>query len=69
MSNEYKDWLWDKLPEVLFDAGVIDKAIQIIPDFSYECGVVHGIKDGYHVKYTVWFDDDDGYWRYERSED
>lgn len=67
MSNEMKDWLWDKFANVVLEAGVIDKVIHIIPQDNFYA-VVHGIKDGYHIKYYVWFDDDDGYWCYERSE-
>ena len=68
MSNEMKEWLWDTFAEVVLDAKVIDKVLQIIPQESFYA-VVHGLKDGYHVKYYVWYDDDDGYWNYERSEE
>ena len=67
MSNEMKDWLWDRFANTVLEAGVIDRVIQIIPQDNFYA-VVHGIKDGYHIKYYVWFDDDDGYWCYERSE-
>lgn len=64
MSNEMKDWLWDRFANTVLEAGVIDRVIQIIPQDNFYA-VVHGIKDGYHIKYYVWFD---GYWCYERSE-
>lgn len=67
MSNEYKDWIWDKLQDVVLEAGVIDKILQVIP-YDNIYGVVHGIKDGYHVQYNVWFDDDEGKWAFERME-
>ena len=67
MSNEMKDWIWDKLQNVVLEAGVIDRVLQIIPQDNFY-GTVHGVKDGYHVKYNVWYDNDDGYWNYERSE-
>lgn len=67
MSNEYKDYLFDQLSDVLLDAGVIDKEIETIPWYSDYAGVVHGIKDGIHVKYTVYLDDD-GEWKYERND-
>ena len=68
MSNEMKDWLWDTFSEVVLNAEVIDKVIQIIPYDNFYA-IVHGIKDGYHVKYNVWYDYDDGYWNYERNEE
>ena len=66
MSNEIKDWLWDKFAEVLFDAKQIDQVLTIIP-YENWYAIVHGLKDGIHVKYNVWFDDEEG-WNYERSE-
>lgn len=69
MSNEFKDWLWDKFSDVLLEQGVIDKVLQtIIIDYRDWYGVVHGTKDGIHVKYNVWFDGEEG-WNYERSEE
>ena len=67
MSNEMKDWLWDKFQDVILEAGAADKILQIIPYDSFYA-IVHGVKDGYHVKYNVWFDDEEG-WNYERSEE
>ena len=66
MSNEMKDWLWDKFQDVILEAGAADKILQVIPHDSFYA-IVHGVKDGYHVKYNVWFDDEEG-WNYERSE-
>lgn len=68
MSNEMKDWLWDTFAKVVLNAGVIDKIIQIIPHDNFYA-IVHGLKDGYHVKYNVWYDYDDGYWNFERNEE
>lgn len=67
MSNEYKDYLWDALQDTLLNDNVIDTVIQVIPWYIDYAGVVHGIKDGVHVKYTV-FLDDDGEWTYERND-
>lgn len=69
MSNAYKDWLWDKFSNVLLEANVIDKVLQtIMIDDRDWYGVVHGTKDGFHVKYNIWFDDEEG-WNYELAED
>ena len=68
MSNEMNDWLWDKLAEILIEANVIDKAIQTIVWLSDFAGVVHGVKDGIHVAYRVWFDDDEEKWLYELND-
>jgi len=27
MSNEFRDWLWDKFAEILLDANQVDKVI------------------------------------------
>ena len=68
MSNEYKDWRWDNYAESAIENGLFDRVIQVIPyDESY--ATVHGIKDGYHVKYNMWFDAAAGRWVYERSEE
>ena len=68
MSNEYKDWLYDKLQDVLLQVGAIDKVLQVIVWEGDNAGVVHGVKDGIHVKYTV-FMEDDGSWDYEQEFD
>ena len=68
MSNEINDWLWDKLAEILIEANVIDKAIQTIVWLGDFAGVVHGIKNGIHVTYRVWFDDDEEKWLYELND-
>ena len=57
-------WMWTELSDVLLNAQVIDKVIQVIPWYGHSAGVVHGIKNGIHVKYTV-FIDDDGIWDFE----
>lgn len=67
MSNEYKDWIAERYADVVLDAGAIDKVLYTIYLDNWYA-VVHGIKDGIHVKYNVWFDDEDG-WNYERSEE
>ena len=56
----------DKFENILLERNLIDKAVQtIIIDFDDWYAVVHGLKDGIHVKYNVYFDD--GNWKYERS--
>lgn len=56
----------DKFENILLERNLIDKAVQtIIVDFDDWYAVVHGLKDGIHVKYDVYFDD--GNWKYERS--
>ena len=67
MSNELKDWLWDKFADTLLEAKQIDKILQVIP-YDGWYATVHGIKDGTHVIYNVWFDDEEG-WNYERRKE
>ena len=64
MSNELKDYLWDKLSDILLEANVVDKVFQTIVQYNEWAGTVCGTKDGTYVKYTV-FMDDDGNWKYE----
>ena len=68
MSNEYKDWLDGQLADVLLEANVIDNELFTIPWYNDYAGVVHGLKDGVHVKYTVYLDED-GKWKYEKNDD
>ena len=68
MRNEYKDWLWDNYAESAIEAGLFDRVIQIIP-YDEFYATVHGIKNGYHMKYNVWYDEVAERWVYERSED
>ena len=57
----------DKFENILLERNLIDKAVQtIIVNFDDLYAVVHGLKDGIHVKYDVYFDD--GNWKYERSQ-
>lgn len=69
MSNEMKDWFWDKVTEVILDANVFDRIDKVLITSAYHWRAeVYGIKDNFYEKYKVWFDDDDG-WHYERSEE
>ena len=68
MSNEMKDWLFDKFADVLLEAGVIDKEVQTIALYGEWSAIVIGLKNDIRVKYSVWFDDEEG-WNYERSEE
>ncbi len=58
------NWMWDKLPALLIEAERLDCAIQVIPWYGDNAGVVHGIKDNIHVCYTVYLED--GCWQFER---
>lgn len=68
MSNEYKDWLQDKMIEVLIDACVIDRAESITPHWRSHSYDVIGYKNEEKVKFEVWFSDWTGEWEYERRE-
>lgn len=63
MSNEYKDWLWDKVQDVLFEAGVVDKTFN-----TSTTRFVDGLKNGERVRFEVWYDDQDCEWKFERRE-
>lgn len=53
MSNEYKDWLNDRIIEEVINQGLIDK----ITD-AYDGCYVEGLKNGKHVKYYVTLTDE-----------
>ena len=69
MSNEMKDWYWDRIQEVVLDLNLADKITKCYPG-PYE-GLprfVEGIKNGQPVKFEVFFDTDACEWRCERRE-
>lgn len=67
MSNEFKDYLWDTIGNIVLDSGAMDK-IEDIPNPSYEKTYVYGQKDEKRVLLEVWLDDDTGEWRIEHRE-
>ena len=68
MSNEMKDYLYDKICEVVLDSGAIDE-IEQVRGISYSIrNYVYGHKNGQEVVLMVWFDDDTGEWRIEHRE-
>jgi len=68
MSNEYKDWIWDTIQEVVFDRNLIDKITKIypIPDKG-EPYYIEGLKNLQQVKYYVYYLPEEG-WLCERRE-
>lgn len=67
MSNEYKDWLLDRVADVLFEARVIDR----IEEYWYpgrDIIEVEGLKDNQKVRFAVWFDDNECEWKFEHRE-
>lgn len=67
MSNEYKDWLENRISEVVLGSGAMDK-IEEIPNPSFMKTYVHGWKNGQKVLLEVWFDDDLEEWMIEHRE-
>lgn len=68
MSNEMKDYLYDKICEVVLDSGAMDE-IEQIHGISYSIrNYVYGRKNGQEVVLMVWFDNDTGEWRIEHRE-
>ena len=62
MSNEYKDWLQDKIAEIILDRGLADKITHITTR------IVDGIKNEQPVRYEVWFDMEQYEWMIEHRE-
>lgn len=67
MSNEFKEWLEDRITEVVFDSGAMDR-IEEISNPSFNKTSVHGWKNGQKVLLEVWFDDELEGWKIERME-
>ena len=68
MSNEFKDYLYDKIYDVVLDSGAIDQ-IDEICSASYSIrNYVYGRKNGQRVVLMVWFNDDIGEWQIEHRE-
>ena len=62
MSNEYKDWLWDKIQDIVIEHGLADMT------FNCDGRFVEGFKNGEPVRFEVWFDKELYEWRIERRE-
>lgn len=68
MSNEVKDYLYDKICEVVLDSGAMDE-VKRVRSISYSIrNYVYGRKNGQKVVLVVWCDDDTGEWRIEHRE-
>lgn len=67
MSNEYKDWLEDKIIEVVLESGVMDKIekLDIRPGWV---SFVNGKKNEEEVFIAVYFDDELCEWKIEHRE-
>lgn len=63
MSNEYKDWLLDKVQDVVLERGLADETLN-----TSTTKFVNGLKDGQPVRFEVWFDEELCEWRVERRE-
>lgn len=63
MSNEYRDWLWDKVQDIVLERGLADKVFN-----TSTTRFVNGLKDGAPVRFEVWFDHELGEWQVEYRE-
>ena len=63
MSNEYKDWIWDRTCDVVLERGLVDKITHVEPSDPAEGPpqYIWGTKNGQDVKYYVHYDDDLGW--------
>lgn len=63
MSNEYKDWLWDHVQDLVFERGLVDKITHVEPDNPAHGAPHHiwGLKNGEPVKYYIHYDADQGW--------
>ena len=68
MSNEFKDYLYDKICDVVLNSGAMDE-IEQVRGISYSIrNYVYGRKNGQKVVLMVWFDDNTDEWRIEHRE-
>lgn len=65
MSNEYKEWLSDRIIDVAFENKLIDDVDYFTrnQDGKYN---VFGFKNGTHVAYKIWWNSIEEEWQYER---
>lgn len=68
MSNELKDYLSDRIYELVLNSGTADTIEEIGPLSYNSHNYVHGWKNGQRVNLVVWFDDDTSEWRIEHRE-
>ena len=68
MSNEYKEWLYDKVVDTLINANVVDKVTHIEPHWHRHSYIADGVKNGAPVKFEVWFSDWEAEWKFEHRE-
>ena len=69
MSNEAKDWQWDKIQEEVLERNLADEITKCYPDPSEGWPhFVEGLKNGEPVKFEVFYDRDLCEWRCERRE-
>ena len=68
MSNEMKDYLYDKVYEAVLDSGAMDKIEEICSASYITRNYVYGRKNGQKVSLIVWFDDNIGEWKIEYRE-
>ena len=71
MSNEYKDWLWNRAQEVAIERGLVDVITQVEPDDPAEGtpSYIWGIKNGEKVKYYVNYSDETEWLCYHKEAD
>lgn len=62
MSNEYNDWLQDRIGDIILERGLADKITNITAP------IVDGIRNGQPVRYKVWFDMEQYEWMIEHRE-
>ena len=65
MSNEYKEWLSDRVIDIAFENKLIDNIDYFTrsQDGKYN---VFGFKNGIHVAYNIWWNHIEEEWQYKR---
>lgn len=66
MSNEYKDWLWDRVQDLVLDANAADRITDVIK--HNDTFILYGCKNDEPVKFIVYFDEALQMWNFEQRE-
>ena len=62
MSNEYKEWIWDHIQDIVIERGLVDKVTAVYPEpYDGTPDHIEGIKNGERVRYYVHYNPEFGW--------
>ena len=66
MSNEMKDYLYDKICDVVLDSGIVDVIKKVYSASYFAHNYVRGTKNGHTIMLAVYFDDESETWKIQK---